>query len=399
MIAVATMEGGTAAAAATYSTEYPPAVWIPASKANYTVANRPVDYPVDFIIIHDTEGTYASAIAAFQDPDRAASANYVVGSKGQIAQMVLETNIAWHAGNWDYNTRAIGIEHEGYAYVNGSFTTPEYQASEHLIASICSRWGVPINRTHVIGHYQVPDPNNPGLFGGSDHHTDPGPYWHWDNYIKFAAEFANALPSPPHMVLTAVAISHDSSVSLSWSAARTCHLPVASYDILRQPGNVDKTVSGSATSALITGLQNGTKYTFTVTAHNADGQSSLISNPVIPMTVPAPPTGVVATAAGGAAVVSWTAPTDDGGSKITGYVVTTYLSGSAPSQVTFMQVNNLEIVFNLIDGQAYTFTVSAINAVGPGPPSASSSAVTPSASLRPLPPAQAPAASPPAPRA
>ena len=29
--------------------------------------------------------------------------------------MVAEQDIAWHAGNWDYNTRAIGIEHEGYA--------------------------------------------------------------------------------------------------------------------------------------------------------------------------------------------------------------------------------------------------------------------------------------------
>ena len=36
---------------------------------------------------------------------------------------------------------------------------------------------VPMDRTHVIGHSEVPDPNNPGLYGGSDHHTDPGPNW------------------------------------------------------------------------------------------------------------------------------------------------------------------------------------------------------------------------------
>ena len=165
-----------AAAPATFSVpasvDYPPATWVPAASTNFTVADRTHDYPIDMVVIHDIEGSYSSAIKAFQDPNRHGSAHYIVGYSGQVWQMVLEKDIAWHAGNWDYNTRAIGIEHEGQAYIPGLYTTAEYKASAKLLASICSRYGVTINRSHVIGHSEVPDPFHPGLFGGDSHHTD-----------------------------------------------------------------------------------------------------------------------------------------------------------------------------------------------------------------------------------
>src|SRR5438445_735217 len=64
------------------SPDYPPAAWVPASTNNYTASNRPVNFNVDMIVIHDTEGSYASAIAAFQDPNRAGSAHYVISQQG-----------------------------------------------------------------------------------------------------------------------------------------------------------------------------------------------------------------------------------------------------------------------------------------------------------------------------
>ena len=113
--------------------------------------------------------------------------------------MVREKDIAWHAGNWDYNTAAIGIEHEGYAWTPGFYTTAMYQTSAHLAASLCQRYGVPMDRSHVIGHAEVADPNNPGQFGGAGHHTDPGPYWDWNTYMSLAQDYAHALPSPPRV--------------------------------------------------------------------------------------------------------------------------------------------------------------------------------------------------------
>lgn len=271
-----------AAPMVTATPDYPGATWIPASTANYTVADRPHDYPVQLIVIHDIEGSYSSAISAFQNPARQASAHYVVSKTGQVAQMVQEKDIAWHAGNWDYNTRAIGIEHEGFAWTPGTFTETEYQASAHIIASICSRWGVPMDRTHVIGHNQVPDPNNPNLFGGEDHHTDPGPYWNWSHYMDLANQYASTLPSPPHMMPDPVAINGLTDVTVSWKPAQTCHAPITGYTVTGQPGNLTQNLPASATSANFPNLTPGTTYTFTVTAINAEGQDSLDTNPATP---------------------------------------------------------------------------------------------------------------------
>ena len=199
------------------SADYAPAYWVPAAATNYSVFDRPIDYPVDMIVIHDIEGSAGSALETFQDPTRHGSAHYIVSFRGTVWQMVLEKDVAWHAGNWDYNSRSIGIEHEGYAWTPGLYTPTEYRASAHLAAAICSRWGVPMDRAHVIGHSQVPDPFHKGLYGGDSHHTDPGPYWNWTYYIAYARYYASLLPSPPHMQRAPVAVPDDGSASVRLS--------------------------------------------------------------------------------------------------------------------------------------------------------------------------------------
>ena len=275
----------TASASCTPSPDYGAACWIPADASNYSTANRTHDYPIDMIIIHDIEGDAATGIQDFQTPNWGGSAHYVVGYDGAITQMVREQDIAWHAGNWDYNTRAIGIEHAGFAYTPGLYTTPEYDASAELAASICSRYGVLLDRTHVIGHSEVPDPNNPGQFGGVDHHTDPGPYWDWTYYMTTAQNDAKLLPSPPHVMPDPLATNGLTSVTVTWQPARTCRAadaPITGYTVVGQPGNMTMTLGATATSATFNGLQPGTAYTFTVTAHNSYGDDSATSNPAIP---------------------------------------------------------------------------------------------------------------------
>jgi len=261
-----------ATATTTASPDYPAASWIAADSSNFTVANRPIDYPIDMVVIHDIEGSASSAIQAFQNPDRDASAHYVVDYNGAITQMVLEKDIAWHAGNWDYNTRAIGIEHAGFASTN-LYTTAEYNASARLLANICSKYGLVLNRTNVIGHAEVPDPFHPGEFGGDSHHWDPGPYWNWTYYMNQARSYASVLPSPPHMFVKPTITPFDGGLTIGLTG-RTCHLPIAAYQVVVNPGNIVLDVAGSATSATVSGLHNGTAYTITVTATNADGQDS-----------------------------------------------------------------------------------------------------------------------------
>jgi len=278
-------DGAATATSCTTAPDYSSACWIPADPSNYSTADRTHDYPVDMIVIHDIEGSAASGIQDFQTPNWGASAHYVVGYDGSITQMVREKDIAWHAGNWDYNTRAIGIEHAGFAWTPGLYTTAEYNASAALAASICSRYGVPMDRTHVIGHSEVPDPNNPGLYGGSDHHTDPGPYWDWTYYMATAQADTKALPSPPHIMPDPVATNSFTSATVTWTPARTCRAadaPITGYTVTGQPGNLSVNLSATATSYTFQNLTPQTTYTFTVTAHNSYGDGAATSNPTTP---------------------------------------------------------------------------------------------------------------------
>ncbi|WP_338686857.1 N-acetylmuramoyl-L-alanine amidase [Streptomyces acidiscabies] len=157
--------------------------WVEASDANFRWADRPDDYDVDMIVVHVTQGDFASAVKAFQDPGHLAAAHYIVGQDGRIAQMIRELDVAYHAGNRSYNERSVGIEHEGFVDRPKDFTDAMYAASARLAAGVCVRYGIPVDREHIIGHVEVP---------GTDH-TDPGEHWDWDRYLKLVAEAKEAL--------------------------------------------------------------------------------------------------------------------------------------------------------------------------------------------------------------
>lgn len=67
------------------------------------------------------------------------------------------------------------------------------------------------------------------------------------------------------------AVPGDATVALSWTApANTGGAPITLYTATAAPGGVTCTTTG-ATACLVTGLKNGTSYTFTVTATNIAG--------------------------------------------------------------------------------------------------------------------------------
>ena len=165
----------TRAGAAPQSGDYPLAEWQPVTSSNFTESDRPWSYRVNLVVVHVTQTTYTEALDIFRNPAKQVSAHYVVRSAdGHIAQCVREADVAWHAGNWDYNTRSIGIEHEGWVDKPAYFTDALYEESAKLTAGICDKYGIPRDRAHIIGHYEVP---------GSDH-TDPGPSWDWTRYMR-----------------------------------------------------------------------------------------------------------------------------------------------------------------------------------------------------------------------
>ncbi|MFW5467134.1 DUF4082 domain-containing protein [Knoellia sp. CPCC 206391] len=184
----------------------------------------------------------------------------------------------------------------------------------------------------------------------------------------------------------------DGSVVVSWVAPPDGGSPVTGYTVTPYAGSTaqaSKSVTGSppATSTTVTGLTNGTAYTFEVTATNAVGTGpastpSAAVTPTAPATAPAAPTGVSAAAADGSAVVSWTAPSD-GGSPLTSYTVTPWAgtTAEASTTVTGSPPGTSTTVTGLTNGTAYTFTVKATNSVGTGPASAASTPVTPAAGV------------------
>jgi len=166
----------------------PPASQL-AAQTNYTQATR-TSADIRFIVIHVSEGSFLGTVDWLRNPDAHASANFVVGRTGQVQELVPLHDIAWHAGNWAYNVRSVGIENEGYTDDPQGFTLAEYRASARLAAVIARRSAIPIDRHHIIGHYQVPDPNDPLQGGGIDNHTDPGKFWHWNLFLRLVRQFA-----------------------------------------------------------------------------------------------------------------------------------------------------------------------------------------------------------------
>ena len=204
---------------------------------------------------------------------------------------------------------------------------------------------------------------------------------------------SQAPPTAPAAPTGVTATAGDKSAMVTWSAPANGGSPITSYTVTPYIGATAQTptvITGSppATSAAITGLTDGTAYTFTVTATNGvgTGPSSAPSSPVTPTapTAPAAPSNVTATAGNQSATVGWSAPAN-GGSPITMYTVTPYLAGVAQpaTQVSGSPPPTTASVTGLTNGDAYTFTVTATNAVGTGPASSPSPPVTPTAAVAP----------------
>ena len=145
-------------------------------------------------------------------------------------------------------------------------------------------------------------------------------------------------------------------------------------------GAVVKTTLGESSPIVVGGLTPGATYTFAVSATNSmgTGDESPASDPIALPVRPGAPRSVVATASPGSASVAFVAPADNGGLPISGYTVTaTDTTSPADGGQTASGQSSPIVITGLANGDSYTFTVSATNAVGVGTSSDASTAVTP----------------------
>ena len=204
-----------------------------------------------------------------------------------------------------------------------------------------------------------------------------------------AASTASNTVTPFGVPLTPAAptaIAGDQSATVSWTAPGANGRPITGYVVTATPGgrlcSVDVTlVPTPGLTCVVTGLVNGTSYTFTVVATNLAGDSaaSPASSPVVPSVVPDAPTAVTATSGDRTATVTWTAPASDGGRPITRYTVTSSPGARTCTVTTTPLATSCTFTSgDLTNGTAYTFTVVATNVTGDGAASSASATVTPS---------------------
>jgi uncharacterized repeat protein (TIGR02543 family) len=184
----------------------------------------------------------------------------------------------------------------------------------------------------------------------------------------------------PSVVTGVSATPGNTTAAVRFTApATTGGAAIASYTVTASTGQtcVITPTFPDPLGCTVTGLTNGTAVTFAVQANNGayTSDSSTATIAVTPATISAAPTAVAATStAPGKATVTFTAPTDNGGSAIVEYIVTSAPGGL--TCVTTNPANGCEIT-GLTNGIPYTFTAVAKNGVGNSPPSLPSAAVTP----------------------
>ena len=155
----------------------------PSDYGNYDLADRPKDMKVDTIVLHDTEETYDDAVGTFTNSTSYVSAHYLVRSNdGHVTQFVPTKDVAWQAGNWYINSHSVGIEQEGFAIQGATWYTERlYHSTASLVQYLAAKYGVPLDRQHIIGHDNVPGPTS-DLVAGM--HWDPGPFWDWAHFMS-----------------------------------------------------------------------------------------------------------------------------------------------------------------------------------------------------------------------
>jgi hypothetical protein len=198
------------------------------------------------------------------------------------------------------------------------------------------------------------------------------------NCLSLTSNYAQKLnvPGAPTNV-TATAGNAQAKVSFSEPSSNGASAITGYTVTTNPPAGIDINAGSTLLAHTITGLTNGTAYTFSVQTRNAagTGTASSPSNSVTPADVPGAPTNVTATAGNAQAKVSFSEPSSNGGSAITGYTVTT--NPPAGTDVNAGSTLLAHTITGLTNGTAYTFSVQARNAAQTGPSSSPSNSVTP----------------------
>jgi hypothetical protein len=194
---------------------------------------------------------------------------------------------------------------------------------------------------------------------------------------------------PPGAPAGMLATVGNAQAVLAWAPpTSTGGSPVTGYNVYMStaPGSRGTDIATVTTTGYTaTGLSNGTRYYFRVTAVNALGEGPASAQVSVvpgmatspsppPISPPSAPFALMVGVASAQVSLSWTAPSTSGGSPVTGYDV--YISttpGAAGAKVASVTTTGYTAT-GLTNGTTYYFEVTAVNVAGEGPASAQVSA-------------------------
>lgn len=246
------------------------------------------------------------------------------------------------------------------AFEHAGLAPGTYQVAFHAESELCQEWYCPV-------------PDVVQWFDGAATVDDATDVVVVDGQVTSGVDADLAGDEPPSAPRDLVATPGDGEVALAWSApADDGGSPVTGYHITVEPGGATTSVSG-ATTAVVDGLDNGTAYTFSVTAENDNGIGPAAEvGPATPAALPGAPGSVEVVPGDGHLAVTWAAPSGTGGIPLTGYeVTTTPHTGTRTVSPAELSVD----LTGLDNGTAYVVAVRALNAVGAGSPATSDPAV------------------------
>lgn len=142
--------------------------------------------------------------------------------------------------------------------------------------------------------------------------------------------------------------------------------PISKIEYSTDNGSTWTNAGTLANPFVISGLTNGTSYSVKLRATNAIGVSSASASVTgVPAAAPTAPRAVTVSAGQESVSVSWSAPSSNNGSEITGYSARAYTASTGGSPAaTCSSTTTSCVISGLTNGTLYFIDVVAINAAG-----------------------------------
>jgi hypothetical protein len=208
----------------------------------------------------------------------------------------------------------------------------------------------------------------------------PAPLVNPNNYDMAFATAAVAVILTPDAPTGLSAAAGNGQITITFTAGAANDSPITNYQYSTDGSSnwtaINPTTATITSPAVITGLDNGTSYTYYLRAINANGNgaTSATSVTATPRTTPDAPTGLSAEEGNGQATITFTAGAANG-SAITNYQYST--DGSTNWIAVSSITSAVQVVITGLTYQTYSIYLRAVNGAGNGAASATSVTTTP----------------------